>query len=152
MPKLPDSVQMIADVIGEDAALELVRRWPRQPDKRYSCDRIIVSIPKRPTTSSRLVAILGWDNAAKLSREFGGEVLTLATCANLRRNDRDQAIARALANNATPAAISLRFGLNERHVRRIAARLRAEAAAIPAMGTRNLIADHPRDSGPRPAA
>jgi hypothetical protein len=137
--RLPDSVQQVAEVIGEAAALELVRRWPRTKTNGDVPFRIVLYVPTRLAPDHRLVAILGWGNAEKLARVFGGEIIFLATCANVSRSDRDEEIAKALSAHASPAAIAARFGISERHVRRIASKLRADKSA---MGTRSMRADH----------
>lgn len=137
--RLPESVQQVADVIGEAAALDLVRRWPRTRTNGDTPFRPIVYVPARLTPDHRLVAILGWNAAEMLVRAFGGDIIFLATCANVVRCNRDDAIAEALGRNASPAAIALRFGMSERHVRRIASKLRADKLA---MGKRAARSDH----------
>lgn len=137
--RLPESVQQVADVIGEAAALDLVRRWPRTKTNGDVPFRPVLYVPARLAPDHRLVAILGWHKAEALVRVFGGDIIFLATCANVVRCDRDEAIAKALAKHATPAAIAVRFGISERHVRRIASRLRADKSA---MGTRAARTDH----------
>lgn len=136
---LPDSVQQVAEVIGRESALELVRRWPRTKTNGDVPFRPVLYVPARLSPDHRLVAILGWNKAEALVRVFGGDIIFLATCANVVRDSRDDAIADALARNATPAAIATRLGMSERHVRRIAAKIRADMSA---MGSRSNLSDH----------
>jgi hypothetical protein len=118
MAKLPDSVQQIAEVIGEAAALELVRRWPRTKTNGDTPFRPVIYVPATLTPSHRLVSILGWHNALKLSKAFPSDIIFLATCAGTVRDDRNEMIAK-LSATASPAAIAARVGLSERHVRRV---------------------------------
>lgn len=140
MSRLPESVRQVAEVIGETAALELVKRWPRQAVRGDVPFRPVMYVPSRLTPDHRLVAIIGWMLAERLVKAFGGDIIFLAMCANIVRNDRDQAIAEAVARNATPAAIAARFGMSERQVRRIIAKVRADIAA---METKRIHGDHP---------
>lgn len=135
---LPDSVQQIADVIGEDAALTLVRRWPRTRSGRP-----VLYVPATLPADHRLVAIIGWHAAARLVKVFAGEIIFLATCAVVQRDGRNQLIAAALANRASPAAVAIKHGVSERQVRRIAAAMRA---AIHAMATTGPRGNHAPDT------
>lgn len=130
MSRLPDSVQQIADVIGEAAALDLVRRWPRTKTNGDTPFRPVIYIPAKLSPDHRLVSIVGWSNAAKLVRMFGGDIIFLATCAITLRDDRNDAIADMLAKNASPAAVAIKLGMSERHVRRIASKARADKPAM----------------------
>jgi hypothetical protein len=134
---LPDSVQQIAEVIGEDAALTLVRCWPRTRSGRP-----VLYVPATLPADHRLVAIIGWHAAARLVKVFHGEIIFLATCAIVQRDGRNQLIAEALANRASPAAVAIKHGVSERQVRRIAAAMRADISAMDAAGRRG---NHSRD-------
>lgn len=138
---LPDSVQQVAEVIGEEAALKLVNGWPRTA----KASRPVVYVPARLTPDHRLVAILGWQTAERLVRVFGGDILFLATCASARRAGRDAEIEEDMRNGPTlsPAVIAQRYGIHVVHARRIMNRLRAN---IPAMGSEGAQEDHARTS------
>lgn len=137
--RLPDSVRQVAEVIGEVAALELVKRWPRQAVKGDVPFRPVIYIPAKITPDHRLVQIIGWPLAVRLVKRFGGDIIFLATCANIVRDDRNQAIADALERNTSPAAIAARFNMSERQVRRVIAKMRADS---PAMGTGAVRGQH----------
>jgi hypothetical protein len=79
---LPASVQEIADVIGREQALHLVANLPRRSDNRpgKACKRPMLYVPQRITMDHKLVAILGFEDAAKMVNAFGGENLYPATC------------------------------------------------------------------------
>ncbi|WP_322009247.1 hypothetical protein [Paraburkholderia sp. J12] len=82
MEKLPASVQEIADVIGAEKALNLVRNLPTyysgKPGKKYH--RPLLYVPKRITHDHLLVHLLGFQDAAKMVHYFGGECLQPAGC------------------------------------------------------------------------
>lgn len=136
MSRLPDSVQQIADVIGEAAALELVRRWPRTKTNGDIPFRPIMYVPAKLTPEHRLVAILGWQNAARLVRVFPGDLIFLATCAITLRDDRNDVIASMIARKVSVASVSIKLGMSERHVRRIVTKMRADKAAMERARTR----------------
>lgn len=82
MRDLPKSVQEIADVIGRDKALHLIRSLPTyvagKPGKR--CTRVMLYVPQRLRLDHPLVLILGFEDAAKMVDHFGGECLQPANC------------------------------------------------------------------------
>lgn len=147
MSRLPESVQQVAEVIGESAALDLVRRWPRTRTKGDVPFRPVLYVPARLPERHRLIDIIGADKARELVRVFAGETIFLATCASVVRNDRDTAILEAMRGQPTmtPAAVSAKFGIHPEHARKIMRRLRS---SIPAMGTGEARRDH-HDSIPK---
>ncbi|HDR9259609.1 TPA: hypothetical protein QDB21_005631 [Burkholderia vietnamiensis] len=82
MGDLPKSVQEIADVIGREKALHLIRSLPTyvagKPGKR--CTRVMLYVPQRLRMDHPLVQILGFEDAAKMVDNFGGECLQPANC------------------------------------------------------------------------
>lgn len=135
--RLPDSVQQIADVIGEEAAVALVAILPRVK-RDYPSGDAVLYVPKNIGPDHRFVAAIGYVAAMKLSRYFGGDLMFVATCAGRRKATRNAEILEAL-KTASPAAVAIRFGITERHVRRIASTARND---IPPMGTRATYPDH----------
>lgn len=119
--RLPNSVQEIADVIGRERALYLIGQLPRcvagAPGKQSS--RVILYVPtvQRLPADHELVRILGWNDAVKLCRAFGGEILQPANCAEIYRRYRDEQIARMSSEGASTAYISATVGVTEQHVR-----------------------------------
>lgn len=80
--KLPKSVQEIADVIGREKALRLVKCWRKhysggEGKKSY---RTYIYIPRRIRREHPLVQILGFKYARRMVRHFGGEGLMVAGC------------------------------------------------------------------------
>lgn len=119
MAKLPASVQEIADVIGEAQALRLVDMLPRRRATEHPAGLPMLYVPKRIPPSHRLVEILGRADAEKLSRHFGGERLSPATCELARKRSRNLAIAEAARDGKPVSGIAQDFGLHVRQVRRI---------------------------------
>lgn len=72
---VPDTAQVIADVIGVEKTLQLVRQ-PQVFKKR----NVYIPSPKRLGSSHWLVQALGAVTARKLAEEFSGVQLSLAQC------------------------------------------------------------------------
>lgn len=148
--RLPGVVQDIADVIGRERALYLIGQLPRVVvrDVRYPAaerEQVVLYVPRVLRPDHRLVAILGWDDAERLARVFGGELLKPGNCAQLYRAHRDQAIMRLLAEGVPQPMLCEWFEVSPRHVRYMAANLvnlqrgdaaNDDAAAIPQEGKR----------------
>ncbi|KAA0014414.1 hypothetical protein F0A17_01835 [Billgrantia pellis] len=81
--RLPKSVQQIADVVGRDKALHLVRQLrQQQAGKTLS---IYVPQPERLHINHALVEMLGYPEALALCEEFGGTHLFPSACRYLQR-------------------------------------------------------------------
>lgn len=125
MNKLPRSVQEIADVIGRERALFLVGQLPRF--KRRDAghpewsggEQVILYVPRTLKPDHQLVRILGWHDADRLVRAFGGELLKPGTCSTVYRPFRDGAILRMLADGLPPSMVASWFGVSERHVKNL---------------------------------
>lgn len=124
--KLPRSVQEIADVIGRERALYLIGQLPRCRVKdarspKWERDRPMLYVPalRRLTPDHVLVAILGWNDAEKLCRYFGGEILQPANCAEIYRPFRDRGIAQMVADGIPPKLVAELFNVTDRHVRTV---------------------------------
>lgn len=88
--RLPQSVMEIAEVIGRDKALHLIGSLPRSGSRSW---RVCIYIPKeRLPKEHKLVQILGWDDACKLSEAFAGEILQPSNCRSIARAVRDRRI------------------------------------------------------------
>lgn len=81
--RLPKSVQRIADVIGQDKALALVRTLRRELKGKTLW--IYVPQSERLHVNHRLVHLLGWEDASALAEEFGGSHLYPSSCRYLVR-------------------------------------------------------------------
>jgi hypothetical protein len=124
--KLPKSVQEIADVIGDELALYLVgqlprcyARDPRWPNAKSSHVILYVPTSERLTLDHELVRILGWNDAVKLCRAFGGEILQPAECAGIYRDFRDKNIWRLVMEGTPVGIVAEWFGVSERHVKNL---------------------------------
>lgn len=84
---LPATAQEIAEVIGIEKTMQLVRG--KQQDK---CRSLYVPTIKRLRPSHVLVQILGPDVARELAEEFGGIQLTLPKCRSAFNEERNQKI------------------------------------------------------------
>ncbi len=133
---LPHSVQVIADVIGRDAALLLASQLPRAYATGRPSGRAMLYVPKQVTPGHRLVQILGAEAAAKLIRVFAGEVMLLATCAGVKRSERNGKIAQLLAEGAAPEQVREMFGLSP-------SRFRAIRSLVSAVGADGLSGKNP---------
>lgn len=121
MNDLPNSVREIAEVIGRDAALRLIGKLPTcyaGKDGKKST-RVMMYVPKRLAPDHQLVRILGWNNANRLVRHFGGEILYPANCRAIYSKYRDEAILKMLEAGARPSMVAELMGLSERHVRNL---------------------------------
>jgi hypothetical protein len=119
--QLPASAQEIADVIGRAATLSLIGQLPRciAGKVRKKSSRVIMYVPKRIGLDHPLVKMIGWVDASKLVKAFGGEIMRPANCAEIHRGFRDQAILQMLADGMKPALVAAAVGISERQVRNI---------------------------------
>jgi hypothetical protein len=132
--KLPDSVQEIADVIGDERALFLIGQLPRcyvpgrsgtsgsvtrEAGKSVAVERVIMYVPKRLTFDHQLVTILGWQDAQKLVTAFGGEILYPANCTAIYRPFRDEHIVRLVSEGVPTVTVAEWFNVSERQVRNL---------------------------------
>ncbi|AWM87362.1 hypothetical protein [Microvirga sp. 17 mud 1-3] len=74
---------------------------------------------RRLTPDHALVDILGWNDAERLCRHFGGEILQPANCAEIYRPFRDKAISKIVAGGIPPKLVAEWFGVTDRHVRTV---------------------------------
>lgn len=108
---LPKSVQQIADVIGVSQALKLIGLLPvcKVRDKRYSkaiSNRIVLIVPSNLKADDKLVKMIGWNDALKLSKHFGGEFLYPATCAEIYRDFLKDTAHRMVRDGKKPAEVA----------------------------------------------
>lgn len=129
VPKLPPVVQDVADVLGRERALFLIGQLPRcvitdrsKGDAGTKAERVILYVPKNLKPDHVLVRILGWQDAMKLVRVFGGELLNPPTMRDaIYRPWRDSAI-RNLVDQGTPQdMVAEWFGLTRKRVLQLVA-------------------------------
>lgn len=120
--KLPASVQEIANVIGRDQALLLIGALPRvhQESRKQAVVVLYVPTAQRLGLDHRLVQILGYVDALKLCKVFGGEILYPANCAFLQRDFLHQTILRMMSGGDMKATeVAAIVGVHERTVRNL---------------------------------
>lgn len=124
--KLPRSVQQIADVIGREKALELVGKLPRaqRPSHTKGESMVCVYIPMlcNLKPDHKLARMIGYAAAEKLSIRFGSEILNLATCRNVYRSFRNDAILRMIKEGISEELIAEWMGVTVRTVSMVARR------------------------------
>lgn len=141
----PDSVQQVADIIGAEAALKLVRQWPRTNASSTTKGRVVLYVPTTLPTGHTLVDILGEDVAQKFVRHFGGELLFLAACASIRTRETHRTILAAMNAGASPIMAARVFGISPQHARRIRNANKAAKDAVATHGhdsRMNVTANH----------
>jgi hypothetical protein len=140
--KLPRSLREIADVLGTQKTLFLVGQLPKcyagiitndgRTKKGY---RPMLYVPTlaRLKPDHFLVGVLGWNDAAKLSREFGGEILQPASCADLAKQWRDSNIRRLhVSCGVEIKCLSEWFSVSERTIKNVLSEIPQQAIAAPA--------------------
>lgn len=113
---LPPSAQEIADVIGRERALLLIGQLPQAGRRKW---RVVLYIPKRIDPDHNLVRLIGWEDAMRLVRHFGGEILQPSNCRFLPRAFRDAEIIRLWRAGEKLPLIADKFDLSYRQVRNI---------------------------------
>ena len=119
MEELPNSVREIAEVIGLDATLRLISQLPvcQRPGRKLPI--VMLYVPKKLPPDHELVRMIGYPDAMKLVRVFGGEILYPASCRNVFKRFRDDAIVRMAGMGARTSVIAELFGMTDRAVRYI---------------------------------
>ncbi|GAB0056720.1 hypothetical protein SIID45300_01031 [Candidatus Magnetaquicoccaceae bacterium FCR-1] len=103
---LPESLQEIADAIGREGAMHLVE----------NCGGTRVFVPRKMRVQHKLVTLLGFEQARKLSQYFGGETLTVVRNAQLLRRERNREIIRRYDAGTGVRQLALDNNLTERQI------------------------------------
>lgn len=111
--ELPPTAQVLAEVIGAEQTIRLARRAKNRS----------IYIPKKLTPWHWLRAVLGDDDAEKLSAEFPGMCLPLAKCHSVIVAERNRRIADSRAQGLSCRQIAERIGLPKNTVQTIAYRM-----------------------------
>ena len=116
--ELPRTVQEIADVIGRERALFLIGQLPKLwvPSQQYH--KVILYVPKRLKPNENLVQILGWNDASKMVKHFGGEMLHPANCEYIYRRFIHRSIMRMHCEGMSAKDIAELLDVSERTVKR----------------------------------
>jgi hypothetical protein len=125
---LPARAQLVADVIGRERTLYLVRNWKKtltsNPKQR---EWVCIYIPKKLPLDHELVKVMGWPDAEKLVRAFRGEILTLSNCAEVDRMWRNASIRRLHDEGHSTATLAEWFDMTDRQVRNVLKEMPIEA-------------------------
>lgn len=119
---LNGDLRSIAEVIGRQNALYLVSQCPRyKTEKRAGQGQLFLYVPtlKRLDMNHFLVKTLGYPDAEKLSKEFGGELLVLAQCKQMILKVRDNGIREMLRAGFSVIDLVSAFNVNERTINKI---------------------------------
>lgn len=116
--ELPGCAQEIADVIGREKTLYLIGQLPRSTSRSW---RVVLYIPKRLPADHDLVKLLGWEDADKLRRHFGGEILQPSNCRVVYRKARNANARRMAAEGMPINQIADILDLTPRQVRNVLA-------------------------------
>ena len=119
---LNGDLRSIAEVIGRQNALYLVSQCPRyKTEKRAGQGQLFLYVPtlKRLEMNHFLVKTLGYLDAEKLSKEFGGELLVLAQCKQIILKTRDNGIRQMMKYGFGVQELANIFNVTERIVSRI---------------------------------
>ena len=110
---LPSSAQDLVELIGLDAALELIKaRGGTQ-----------VRLPKTATPEHYLTGIIGYEALETLCTVYGGDTLEPPRCVNALRALRDAAILRDHREGQTIAALALKNQMTERGITKVLRRI-----------------------------
>lgn len=110
----------LASVIGREQTLRLIAALPPSGSRPW---RKCVYIPKRLPVDHQLVRILGYRDAARLARVFGGMILQPSIGAAVARAALERSIAQRRAEGFSAAAISVALGMPRSTVASIIARI-----------------------------
>lgn len=105
--------QEIADVIGRDQALRLIRKLPPSGSRAW---RVCLYVPKRMPVDHLLVRILGFVDAERMRRHFGGEILQPSNCLYLSRAARNASIRLLSGGGMSVPELAELHGLSEYRV------------------------------------
>lgn len=121
--QLARSVQEIADVIGRERALYLIGQLPRcyagVEGKKSSRVMLYVPTVARLTLTHELVRILGYNDAVKMCKHFGGEILQPANCAEIYKRYRDNMVRQFISEGMTAAQVAAIMLMNVQYVRQL---------------------------------
>jgi len=106
---LPDSLQLIADIIGVPGALKVAERW----------GGVRLYIPMVPDEDHDLAKLIGIESASRLCEAYAGERIEIPKADCWGRAIKHKLILAARANGESQAKVARAHGYTERHVRNI---------------------------------
>jgi hypothetical protein len=116
---LPESAQVIADIIGREMTLHLAKHLKYDNlyhSRRGQCRLLYIPKLKKMTDDYWLVKVIGVDNAEKLQKEFGGCLITLASCHETLTGERNNKICNGYKAGKSINELSSLFGLSTRSI------------------------------------
>ncbi|WP_312968507.1 Mor transcription activator family protein [Acinetobacter gerneri] len=121
---LPQNLIDIAETIGRSKAFHLVGQLPRtkqiKGDNRTRW-RIYLHVPKPENLKAhnRLVKIIGWEDAYKMSLIFGGEVLSIPSCKQMQTHFLYKGIRAQYDAGVSIEILMIIFGMTRKNIQRI---------------------------------
>lgn len=137
-PKLPDSVQEIVDVIGYEKTRALITYAREHLYRGARSWRVCFYVPRfRMPLDHWLVRLLGYQDAERMRREFGGLIMQPSNLEQYDRQVRNEGIKRRGADGETAVQIARHYQLTPRRVSGILSENPPEASndAEPDIGT-----------------
>lgn len=115
--QLPFTAQDIAEVIGVEKTMELVRG-----KQKTKCRSLYVPSPSRMKSSHWLVQTIGEEAARELSQEYAGEPLTIPKCSSVIKLERNKRIIQMRQQGVRYQAIADALGMNVSAVKMVYSR------------------------------
>lgn len=124
--ELPPTAQDIARCIGVEQTVKLLGSLPSCGKRPW---RRSLYVPATMTPDHPLVAVLGWHDALRLSREFGGLILQPPSCVEIQRSRRNEAILFQLEKGLSVEVVAASFGVDPMTVRRVRRQITSQREA-----------------------
>lgn len=106
---LPQLLQDLADIIGLDAALKLVKAFPG----------VSIYIPAHPHPDHFIAEIIGFDALCALSKVYTQETLRLPKLDAAERQIKHQVVAEMLDRNCSTRTVALATGYSARRIEQL---------------------------------
>lgn len=106
---LPESLQLIADIVGAPAALKIAARW--------GGTRLYIT--EAPGEDHPLAQLIGLDAARALGEAYAGERIEIAKADCWKKAMRNRLILDARKSGVSQARLAREHDITERHVRNI---------------------------------
>lgn len=110
----------VQEIIGLENAAKLLKSYTTRQHRAKKWRRCRVSVPRTPkiTVDCRLAMVIGFDNAMRLSYEFGGETIELPRSRHIMLEQRNRLIAQ-MSKIYEPDEIAEMLTMTPRTVRNI---------------------------------
>ena len=109
LPALPETAQVIAEVIGREATLKLASKVRNRN----------LYIPKRADEHHWISRTIGYAKAHALVQEFGGLLMSLATCEHYFTRERNAKLRADYTAGRTTLELATIYDLTQRRVQQI---------------------------------